>query len=101
MKAKVVAIVTDPVDKSTALAGKLNLAFPILSDPDMVAIRAYGSEHIGKDIARPASFVITQSGTVAYGYIGDSPVDRPTVDDLITEVKKAAQAGDASGGEAP
>lgn len=45
---------------------------------------------MGKDIARPASFVITKDGKVAYGYVGDNPVDRPTVDDLIEQVKRAA-----------
>ncbi len=67
----------------------------------MVAIRAYGSEHVGKDISRPASFVIAPSGTVAYGYIGDNPVDRPTVDDLILEVQKVAGSHDAAGSKAP
>ena len=42
---------------------------------DTLAIRAYGSEHVGKDIARPASLVISQPGTVTYGDIGESPVD--------------------------
>ncbi len=45
---------------------------------------------MGEDIARPASFVITQEGKVAYGYVGANPVDRPTVDDLIEQVKRAA-----------
>jgi hypothetical protein len=34
--------------------------------------------------------VITTEGNVAFGYVGDHPVDRPTVDDLIEQVKKAA-----------
>ncbi len=34
--------------------------------------------------------MITTEGKVAYGYVGDNPVDRPTVDDLIEQIKSAA-----------
>ncbi|HGG57968.1 MAG TPA: hypothetical protein ENK31_09255 [Nannocystis exedens] len=55
----------------------------------MSAIRAYGVEHVGLDIAHPASFVIKQDGTIAYRYVGENPRDRPSVDDLLAQIKAA------------
>ena len=73
----------DPPEKSSALADKLGVEFPILSDPELATIRNYGIEDVGNDISLPASFVIGQDGKIEYAYIGDRPRDRPEVPELL------------------
>lgn len=85
-----IAISIDPTDRSEAFVATRGLTFPLLSDPKMTVIRAYGVEHVGKDIALPASFVIKQDGTIAYRYVGENPRDRPSVDDLLAQIKAVA-----------
>jgi len=93
-----------------------DLSFPILVDAERVAYRAYGLgrgsvrriygwrsarrylEIFRTDgfagLARPTEdtlqlggdFVIAPDGTLAYGFWGDGPDDRPTVDELIEAV---------------
>ncbi|MBL4685732.1 MAG: peroxiredoxin family protein [Nannocystaceae bacterium] len=81
--ASVVAIVVDAPAKNKSLSTKLGVKFPILSDPKLAAIRGYGIEHVGEDIALPATFVIAKDGRVLLVYVGDSPSDRPTVEALL------------------
>lgn len=78
-----VAISVDPADKSAALADKIGVQFPLLSDPGLATIKNYGIEDVGNDISMPASFVIERDGTIAYAYIGDRPRDRPEVPELL------------------
>ncbi len=70
--AKLVAVCVDPVQQNRKVAERLGLGFPILSDPDLVAIDAFGLRHVGgnpfesgpaADVAHPATYVF--SGGVA------------------------------------
>ncbi len=88
-QASVVAIVTDDSDTNAALAERLGVTFPILSDPDLTTIRAYGVEHVGKDIARPATVVVGEDGTVLWAYVGDRPADRPLLPDVLRVLEGA------------
>ena len=68
--AEVVAISVDPPERSRELAAAHAIEFPILSDPQLEAIDAFGVRHVGGglegDIARPAVFVVDRSGAVAW-----------------------------------
>ncbi|MGB1016765.1 MAG: redoxin domain-containing protein, partial [Nannocystaceae bacterium] len=57
-KATLVAISNETIEDSKALSEKLTLGFPLLSDPKLDTIRAYAVEHVGKGIARPATYII-------------------------------------------
>jgi len=81
--ASVVAIVSDATETNAALAKRLGVTFPILSDADLSTIRAYGVEHVGKDIALPATVVVNTDGTVRWVYVGDWPADRPLLPDVL------------------
>ncbi len=69
--AKLVAVSVDGVEQNRAVVEKLGLTFPVLSDPDLAAIDAFGLRHRGGnpmaeppatgDIARPATYVIESS----------------------------------------
>ena len=68
---QVVAISVDSPEESRKLAESQGYTFPILSDPKAETIRAYGVLHErggeeGRDIARPAEFLIDRKGTILW-----------------------------------
>ena len=96
-----------------------DLPFPVLADPDRAAYRAFGlgrgsvARVWGWKAARRyleifradgsagwrrptedtlqlgGDFVVDPAGNLAYGYWGEGPDDRPTVDELIDAVRSA------------
>ena len=68
--AKVAGVVVDPVETNAELGRTAALAFPILSDPELHMIDAYGLRHVaahdGKDIALSASVLIDGDGVVRW-----------------------------------
>ena len=74
---KVVAISVDSPEESRRLKQSQGYTFPILSDSAAKTIRAYGVLHEhggedGKDIARPAEFLLDDSGTVRWVNLTES-----------------------------
>ena len=67
---RVVAISVDPVDVTRGLREKRGYTFPFLSDVNAEVIRRYDLLHPGafegKDIARPAEFLIDPDGIVRW-----------------------------------
>ena len=66
-----VAISIDAPEQSESLRGKANYTFTFLSDPKLEVITRYGIVHKGageggRDIARPAEFLVDRSGTVRW-----------------------------------
>jgi peroxiredoxin len=66
-----VAISVDAPAQSEDLRRKAGYTFTFLSDPNLDAIRSYGLVHKGageggRDIARPAEFLVDRSGTVRW-----------------------------------
>jgi peroxiredoxin len=66
-----VAISVDSPEESRDLCQKAGYTFPFLSDPKAEAIRRYDLVHAGageggRDIARPAEFLLDSSGTVRW-----------------------------------
>ena len=66
-----VAISVDSPEESRNLSQKQGYSFTFLSDPNTEAIRRYDLVHAGagengRDIARPAEFLIDRSGTVRW-----------------------------------
>jgi peroxiredoxin len=69
--AKLVAVSVDSVEQNRGVVESLGLTFPVLSDPELSAIDAFGLRHRGgnpfpqpgdsADIARPAIYVIENS----------------------------------------
>lgn len=65
------AISVDTPEESETLRRKAGYTFTFLSDPNLEAIKRYGVVHKGagvggRDIARPAEFLIDRSGTVRW-----------------------------------
>ena len=72
-----VAISVDTPEASRNLAQQQGYTFPILSDPNVEAIRRYDLVHAGAgedghDIARPAEFLIDTTGTVRWVHLTEN-----------------------------
>jgi peroxiredoxin len=66
-----VAISVDSPAESQKLCNSRGYTFPFLSDPQAETIRRYGVLHAkagegGKDIARPAEFLVDAAGTIRW-----------------------------------
>lgn len=94
---KVAVVVVDPPATNAELALQAGLAYPILSDPALATIDAYGLRHEhagpdGADIARPASILIDADGVVRWTFITTNVRVRPTPDDVIAAVDAVCAA---------
>lgn len=76
-------ISADTKEESLKFAKKLKIPFPLLSDPGMHVMSAYGVGDAKRDIAVPAVFMVNRDGTVIWRYIGESIVDTSTAKDLL------------------
>ncbi len=79
--------VDDPAD-CRALAERLGLPFPLLSDPEARVIAAYGVQMEGQVLAVPATFVVRPDRTIAWQHVGDAVPDRPPLDVIRREVER-------------
>ena len=73
---EVVAISVDSPAESQKLSQSRGYTFPLLSDPNAQVIRQYGLLHPkggedGKDIARPAEFLVDSRGIIRWVNLTD------------------------------
>jgi len=70
MGGEVLAISVDPPEHSREIVEAYGLEFPVLSDPRLTVIDAFGVRHPGGglegDIARPAIFILDREGRVVW-----------------------------------
>ena len=64
--AKVYGISTDPLDINTKFYKELGLTFPLLSDSDKTASKAYGILNEKMGLAMRATFVVDKKGVITY-----------------------------------
>jgi peroxiredoxin len=89
---RVVGISVDPVGKSQDLAASLGLPFPLLSDPELTVIRAYGVTDESNGIAWPSEFLIDQGGSIRWRTTAKSVSSRPSALDVIQAFDAAGRA---------
>jgi peroxiredoxin len=87
-----VAISVDTPEVSRNLAQQQGYTFPLLSDPNVEAIRRYDLVHAGAgegghDIARPAEFLIDSTGTVRWVHLTENYWVRARPEEIL-EVSK-------------
>jgi len=75
-KVAIAAISVDSTDESLKLCHARGFTFPFLSDPKAEVIRSYGVLHPkggenGRDIARPAEFLVDAAGIVRWVKLTD------------------------------
>ena len=83
-----VAISVDTPDESAALCRKAGYTYTFLSDPKAEVIRRYdllhrGGSEDGKDIARPAEFLVDVSGVVRWRNLTEDFRERATPEDVL------------------
>ncbi len=79
----------DTVDDSKALAQKLSLAYPILSDTDHKLTKAFGVFDVGNEIAWPAVYVIDKAGKVAWRGFLETYKERVSISEILSATKAA------------
>ena len=84
-----VAISVDSPEESATLCKKAGYTYTFLSDPNAEVIRSYdvlhkGAGENGRDIARPAEFLVDSSGIVRWRNLTEDLRVRATGDDMLT-----------------
>jgi peroxiredoxin len=77
-----VAISVDDPEDSRELIEDLDLTVPLLADPTMEVISAYGVAMEGEDIAVPATFIVRRDKTIYWKHVGETMRDRPPTAEL-------------------
>ncbi len=86
----VAAIAVDEPADSAALARRLGVQFPLLSDPDAQVITSYGVKMKDQVLAVPATFVVGEDRTILWHYVGDTKPDRPAID-VVRQAARRSQ----------
>jgi peroxiredoxin len=88
-----VAISVDTPQQSAGMIKRHGLTFPILSDPNLEAIRAYHLLHAGggpgnANISRPAEFLVDDTGTVRWTNFAEDIRVRARADEMLAAARK-------------
>ncbi len=89
----VAAISVDSSAESRKLCDAKGYTFPFLSDPNAEMIRQYGVLHPkagedGRDIARPAEFLVDSSGVIRWANLTDDFRVRARPDDVLAAIDR-------------
>jgi peroxiredoxin len=68
---------------------RFQLPFKVLLDVNQDAVRAL---NIAGDLANPTTFILDRTGTVSYQYTGRTMSDRPSVNEVLQELKKLGES---------
>jgi peroxiredoxin len=85
--AELVAISVDSPARCGALAKKLGLEFPVLSDPDLAVIRGWGVADEENGIAWPAVYVVSRDGRIAWRSLAETYPKRPASEEIIAALE--------------
>lgn len=89
---RIYGVVVDPVATNAELARDAGLGFPILSDPELTTIDAYGLRHVaghdGSDIALSASVLIDADGVVRWTHVTPNFRVRPLPTEILAAVDR-------------
>ena len=85
-----VAVCVDSIARNHDVLTRLQLGFPILSDPTLATTRAFGVEDAQNGIAWPAVFVIGTDGRVRWRSLADEVAHRPSSSELLAVIDRAS-----------
>ncbi|MEK6755247.1 MAG: peroxiredoxin [Bacteroidota bacterium] len=89
LNAQVVGISVDAPFANKAFANQYSLQFPLLSDFNRTALKAYGIVHEGfsgldgYSASKRSVFVLDKDGIVRYAWISENPGVEPNYDEVI------------------
>ena len=82
MGGTLLAVSNDPPATAADIAKRLGLSFPILSDPELEVIDAYGLRHhdiaLGFDHSLPAMILVDRAGIIRWRRVAKGLQDRPS-----------------------
>jgi peroxiredoxin len=98
----ILGIVVDPPATNAELARDAGIAYPILADPDLKTIDAYGLRHAGAgpdggDVAHSASVLVDADGIVRWTFVTRNVRMRPTPKDVLTAIAALPTRASRSG----
>jgi peroxiredoxin len=76
------------MEDSAELAEDLQLPFPLVPDPSLKIIRAYGVEDPGNEISWPAIYIVAD-GHISWRHTVDNYKKRPALSDVLSQVSRA------------
>lgn len=82
-----VAVSNDEPHDRDALVAKLALDFPVLADTDLSLTEAFGLVQADKDMPLPATYIVSNNGTILWRVVGENPVVRPLLDDILAALR--------------
>jgi thioredoxin-dependent peroxiredoxin len=91
--ARVLAVSTDPQDRQRTFAEALGAPFPILTDADAAAARAFGVYDETNRRARRAVFVIGEDGTVRHAIPWYNPQNASQLEEVFAALGLQPDAG--------
>jgi AhpC/TSA family len=96
----VAGVSIDPPSHNRAMVEKLDLPFPLLSDPRGDLIKSLDLWNEEEGVSEPAIVVVDRSGTVRRLYSGGKDFsDRPTEEALFALLDEVGTEGEPEGGE--
>ncbi|HEV8336674.1 MAG TPA: redoxin domain-containing protein [Candidatus Polarisedimenticolia bacterium] len=92
-RVRLLAISVDPPEVNRRHRQELGFSFTFLSDPNAEAIRRYDLLHAGggpdgKDISRPAEFLVDSSGTIRWVNLTRSITVRARPEEVLSAIDR-------------
>ena len=84
--ARLAGVSVDPTETSRTFHRRLSLGFPLLSDPEMKVVEAYGVVQEDRDLAVPALFLLDSKRRVVWSEVADDYSDRPGAREVLSRV---------------
>lgn len=95
--ATLVAISTDSLEDSFNYNSQWRFPFPLLSDPSLRLIDAFGARHVNGhgiyDIAHPSIIIIDPQKIIRYKKIGQNPDELPNAHEILSIIKNLENKG--------
>jgi peroxiredoxin len=94
LNAQVIGISVNDPFSNKAFKEKNRLPFPVLSDYNREAIRAYGLESFnfaglrGYTVAKRSIFILDQNGVVRYVWVSEDPSVEPNYQEILKALEK-------------
>ena len=85
------AVSADEIEDSVAFRQRAQITFPLLSDPELEAVAAWGVAMKGADIAVPTVYIINGQGRITWRHQSETQYDRPAMATMREQVTKALQ----------
>jgi len=98
--AEVLAITPELPGKVQTLVEKLDLPFPVLSDPDMKVVKEYDVYDPTYNWTWPAAFIVDREGVIQYAFRGASPPNTPPVEYILLKLTQMKEGGAPVAGRA-